>query len=516
MSRTSMSRRNFVLLSAAAGMVSSLALSDRASAAPKRGGSLRAGLAHGSTTDILDPAQCDNGFTQTLAYALFNGLTEASASGDLAPGLAESWEPSADARTWHFKIRQGVTFHNGKTLGTADILASLNRHRSPDSTSGAKGIVEQIEDIKADGPDGVTFVLKSGNADFPYVLSDFHLGILPSTDGKVDSTFAIGCGSYELVKFVPGIQAQLRRNPNDWNSERGFFDDVQLLTILDASARTSALISGDIDVMSNCDLKTVKQLGSNPRIRVEQTSGTQHYSFDMFTDQAPYDSNDVRMALKYAVDRKEMIDKILNGYGYEGNDHPIGKSDRFFAADLEQRSYDADKAKYHLKKAGISELKVSLSCADAAFAGGVDAGQVYSESAKKAGITLKVIREPNDGYWSDIWLKKPWVEVYWGGRPTADWTFTTAYAAGVPWNDTHWNNERFNALLVQARGELDDDKRRGMYAEMQKLVRDDGGAVIPMFANYVFATSDKIAHPEKMGSDWDMDGLKFFERWWFV
>jgi peptide/nickel transport system substrate-binding protein len=94
--------------------------------------------------------------------------------------------------------------------------------------------------------------------------------------------------------------------------------------------------------------------------------------------------------------------------------------------------------------------------------------------------------------------------------------FSTAYAAGVPWNDTHWNNERFNALLVQARAELDDSKRRGMYAEMQKLVRDDGGAVIPMFANYVFATSDKVAHPEKMGSDWDMDGLKFFERWWFA
>ena len=93
--------------------------------------------------------------------------------------------------------------------------------------------------------------------------------------------------------------------------------------------------------------------------------------------------------------------------------------------------------------------------------------------------------------------------------------FSTAYAAGVPWNDTAWVNDRFNSLLRRARTELEDGKRRQMYEEMQQLVRDDGGAIIPMFANAVYAMSDKVVHDPAVSADWDLDGLKFAERWWF-
>ncbi len=130
----------------------------------------------------------------------------------------------------------------------------------------------------------------------------------------------------------------------------------------------------------------------------------------------------------------------------------------------------------------MSDLKVDLHVADAAFQGAVDAGLLYSEDAAKAGITLNIVREPNDGYWSNVWLVKPFCACYWGGRPTEDWMFSTAYAKGAPWNDTHWANEGFNELLVQARAELDNDKRRDMYHEMQALCRDDGGTVVPMFS----------------------------------
>ena len=215
---------------------------------------------------------------------------------------------------------------------------------------------------------------------------------------------------------------------------------------------------------------------------------------------APFDDNNVRLALKHAIDREEMVEKILFGYGVVGNDHPIGPGQRFFAKDLEQRVYDPDKAKHYLMQAGMDSLSVSLSVGDAAFAGAVDAGALFAESAKAANINLDLVREPNDGYWKDVWNKKPFCACYWAGRATADWMFSTAYEAGVPWNGTQWERERFNMLLKAARAVLDESKRREMYAEMQQIVRDEGGPIIPMFASYVFATSEKLALPEQIGS----------------
>ena len=94
--------------------------------------------------------------------------------------------------------------------------------------------------------------------------------------------------------------------------------------------------------------------------------------------------------------------------------------------------------------------------------------------------------------------------------------FSTAYAEDVPWNDTLWSHDRFNDVLKTARSELDQDNRREMYAEMQEICSNDGGTITPMFAQYVFATSDKVAQGETMGSNWDLDGERYMERWWFA
>ena len=112
-------------------------------------------------------------------------------------------------------------------------------------------------------------------------------------------------------------------------------------------------------------------------------------------------------------------------------------------------------------------------------------------------------------------MKKPWGACYWGGRPTADWMLATAYEAGAAWNDTFWDNAKFNQLLTAARVELDDAKRASMYKDMQVLVRDEGGVVVPMFANYVGAGSTDLAH-DTMAGNWDLDGMKASERWWFA
>jgi peptide/nickel transport system substrate-binding protein len=125
-----------------------------------------------------------------------------------------------------------------------------------------------------------------------------------------------------------------------------------------------------------------------------------------------------------------------------------------------------------------------------------------------------VVREPKDGYWQNVWNKKPWSASFWFARATADWMFSAAFSADSPWNDTHWRHARFNKLLKEARAELDNKKRREMYVEMQQIVRDEGGTVIPMYANLVDAASSKLKF-ENVAGNWELDGLRVAERWWF-
>lgn len=515
---TGFTRREVLASGAAAGaMAAGLSIAPGiARAAPKKGGTLRLGIGHGSTTDTLDPATTTDLYMQIVGNACYNYLTEVSNTGELVPELAASWDVSADAKVWTFKLRKGVEFHNGKTLDSGDVIASINHHLGEDSKSAAKAILEPIAEVKAEGNDTVVFTMKTGNADFPFILSDYHVAIMPAKDGKlIDPMSGIGTGGYTIDKYEPGVRTTLKRNPNYWKSGRAHFDAAEVLVIADVTARTNALTTGEIDAMDRVDLKTAHLLARSKKVRLEETSGTQHYTFAMRTDTDPFTDNHVRLALKYALDREALVKTILLGHGVVGNDHPIGRSNQYHADDLPQRAYDPDKAKFHLKKAGLDSLKIDLSAADAAFAGAVDASVLYKEHAAKAGIDINVVREPNDGYWSNVWLKKPWCAVYWGGRPTEDWMFSTAYAAGVPWNDTYWKHDRFNELLVAARGELDGTKRRGQYFEMQQIVSDEGGVVVPMFANYVMGLSNKVAH-DKMGANWSMDGFRAIERWWFA
>jgi peptide/nickel transport system substrate-binding protein len=394
-----------------------------------------------------------------------------------------------------------------------DVIASLNHHRGEDSKSAAKPLLSAIVDIKADGPNRIVVTLEAGNADFPFYMTDYHLAILPSTDGKVDAMSGVGTGPYKLESFEPGVSAMTSRFDNYFKgADRQHFDSFEMLALNDTAARTNAMTTGEVDYMERADLKTVHLLKRRPGIEVLETTGTQHYTMPMHTNVSPYDSNDARLALKHAINREDLLEKILRGYGAVGNDHPIATANRYHA-DIEQRTYDPDKAKFHAKKAGMDSLEVSLSAADAAFAGAVDAAVLFKEHAAAAGINVNVVREPNDGYWSDVWLKKPFCMCYWGGRPTEDQMFTTAYAAGVPWNDTNWNDERFNKLLVEARALLDDNRRAEIYAEMQQIVRDEAGTIVPLFASYVDAHNEKLAHG-KVGANYALDGFKLAERWW--
>jgi peptide/nickel transport system substrate-binding protein len=235
----------------------------------------------------------------------------------------------------------------------------------------------------------------------------------------------------------------------------------------------------------------------------------------MHVDVAPFDNPDVRMALKLAMNREEMVEKISFGAATIGNDFHHSPAMPYFPDDIPQRQYDPEQAKALLKKAGAEGLTVNLSSAESIATGAIDMCILYAEHAKAAGININVVREPNDGYWSDVWLTKPWCVVNWGARPTPDVMYTLAYKDDAAWNESHWKNPRFNEVLLQAKAELDDTKRAGMYREMAMLLRDDGGTVIPFFPNFVYGRRSNVKHTGQLAASWMMDGARAPERWWF-
>lgn len=513
---TRISRRGLLKTGAAASVLAATGMP--VLAAPKRGGRLRVGLSGANTSDSWDGRTHSDVFMSSSGQgAVFDCLTEIAPDGSLRGELAESWEATSDAITWTFNLRQGVKFHNGKDFGADDVIESLNMHVAEGAKSAAKPIIAAISEMKKVTDHQVQFTLEAGNADFPYLMSDYHLLMYPA--GMIEEAIAkgIGTGLYAVQSFEPGVRMVAKRVDDHYKGDTaGFFDEIEFIAINDTTARMNALLTAQVDAINRIDFKTEALLKANPNTRIVEVTGNQHYTFPMLSKAAPFNDVNVRRALKYGINRQEMVDKILLGHGRVGNDTPIGPANQYYAGDMEQLAYDPDKAKFYLKEAGLTSLEVDLSASNAAFEGAVDASQLYQASAKSAGININVIQEPADGYWSNVWLKKPWCASYWSGRATEDWMFSLAYETGAPWNDSQWDHPRFQDLLISARAELDSNKRRDQYREMQEILRTDGSTVIPMFANFVAALSNKVATPDKVGNLWQMDNARMAERWWMA
>jgi peptide/nickel transport system substrate-binding protein len=515
-----LSRRDFMRLSMAAGLsttaASGLWVGDVLAQTPQKGGKFRLGVHDGNTADQMDPGKYQSVGEIQLAHAHRSYLTEITSENGLGPDMADSWSATPDAKVWTFQLNKDATFHDGRKFTAKDAIASLNHHRGEDSTSAAKALLTAVSDIKADGDHTIIIELDQGFADLPWIMTDYHLAILPAKDdGSLEWDTQIGAGPYKIVEHRPGISTELVRH-DGWHREGAYFDEIEMTILNDPNARQTALITGEVDAITSVDLKTMALMARNKDLVVENVPSGSAITLPMHCDVAPFDNLDVRLALKYAIDREDLVEKIMFGTATVGNDYHVSPGMPYAPTDIPQREYDPDKAKFHLEKAGISNLEVSLSAADSVLPGAVDMCVLYSEHAKQAGITINPVREANDGYWSDIWLKKPWVFVKWGARPTPDNMFTLAYKDDAAWNEAHWQNERFNELLIQAKAELDETLRAEMYREMCMIAKDDGGTVLPFFANFVYARNTKVAHSGSLSSSWECDGARSCHRWWFA
>jgi len=487
-----LSRRDFMSLAGTLGLTAAAATSllstAAAAATPSRGGTVKIATNYSGSEESFDPTKMDNATDAQRSYQVYNRLCNLDRNMQLVPNLATSWESKPGAKEWTFVLRDGVEFHNGKTLTAEDVIYAISEHIKPGSRSPAKPYLQHISGMKADGKNTVKIELSSGSADLPYVFAhDFHMGVVPA--GWKDGDPVVGTGPYQLAEFTPGLRSVVKRFPNYWKPDSAWVDEFITQGIADMTARVAGLRSGDLDVVMALDPRLVSLVSADPRLKVAEIASGSHMTFAMLCDMAPTNDINVRMALKYAFHREVLLKTVLLDHGQVGNDIPVSPAIPTYAHDIPQRDFDADKAAFYWKKAGISGIDLVVS---KAVGNGEEAGLILQAHAATCGINVGIKRVPADGYFKDTWMKVPFCVSGWNARPTADLMLTLGYQSQAPWNETHWHNERFDSLLAQGRVELDDAKRKQIYREAELLLHDDGGVIVPFFNNYIDATNSRV------------------------
>jgi peptide/nickel transport system substrate-binding protein len=439
---------------------------------------------------------------------IYNGLTSLDGSLTPQPALAESFN-TKDAKTWVFTLRKGVTFHDAKPLTPADVVYSISRHKDPAIASKAKVLADQIESVKATGPNEVTVVLTSPNADLPVIVGTFHFHIVK--EGTTDFAAGIGTGPYKLKEFKPGVRSVVVRNDNYWKPGKPYLDEIEFVGIGDEGARVNALLSGGMHLVGSINPRSIARITGTQGFAVFKTQSGQYSDLIMRKDVGPGTNPDFVLAMKHLFDREQMKKTIAIDQAVVANDQPVDPTNRFYFAGLPQRRFDPEKAKFHLKKAGTTGAVPVVASPAALYS--VEMALVLQQTAKGIGLDLDVKRMPADGYWSNHWLNSP---VGFGNvnpRPSADILLTQFFKSDAQWNESRWKNEKFDQLLVAARGETDLAKRKQMYADLQTMIYNEAGIGIPLFLASLDGHTTKLKglSPIPLGG---LMGYSFAENVW--
>lgn len=454
---------------------------------PVKGGTaIMANNIHGPD-DQMDPIVFTSGIDYQRGICTYNGLIQILDDMSLHPELAEEWSANSNATEFTFKIRKGVRFHDGSKFSADDVVWSMNRHLGKDSVSVAKAFFANVTEWKKVDQYTVKAMLSSPDSDLPIKLGEKQCKVVQKD--TVDFTKGNGTGPFRLVSFEPGVKSLHTRNEDYWR-EGANFDSIELTAITDPIARVSALIAGNVDLISSVDAKAVKLIDKSAGVHVSSVPSGQYGGICCLKNTLPGYSDDFVMGLRYIQDRERIVRKIIKGHGVVGNDHPISIA---YGADhcseLAQRQYDPDKAKWHLKRAHISSAEVVVAPVQVGIE---DTCLLMQNNLRKIGFDLRVKKVPSDGYWGAVWMKEPLNVVSWNMRPTANAMMGIQFAPGGAWNDTFWNNKRFGKLLKMSLAETNAAKRHEMHCEMQTLVHNGSGMVIPYHVNMLDGVSDKI------------------------
>jgi len=454
-------------------------------ATPKKGGSVRCASNIHGPNDQLDPTLFTSSIDYMRGRATYNSLIQHADDLTPQPELAVSFEPNSNATEWTFKIREGVTFHDGKKLTADDVVYTMKRHQGEDSTSVIKAVLASVKEWKKSGPMEVKAILESPNADLPVLLGLFQTKIVQ--EGTTGA--GIGTGPFVMESFEPGVKSVHVRNKNYWR-EGAHLDACEITAITDPVARVNALIAGDMQLVTQVEPKAFRQIEGADGATLLSTPAALQIGICCLKNTAPGNNDDFVKGLQYIQDRERIVKRILKGKGSVGNDTPVSPAHgKDFCSELPQRQYDPDKAKFHFKKSGISTAEIFV----APIQGGIeDICLTAQANCAKIGFDLKLKKVPADGYWGAVWMKEPINVVSWNMRPTANSQMGIQFGPGAAWNDTFWNNERMGELLALSLAETDPAKRHTLFCEMQTLIHEGSGMVIPAFSNINDGIADNV------------------------
>jgi peptide/nickel transport system substrate-binding protein len=476
------------------GSSSGASSSSGAAAAPAKlrtGGVLRIGSTGGGAKDTIDAHKPTTDPDIMRQWNMYESLAVRTPDfGELQMLVAESIEPvGSKPNAWTVRIKDGIEFHNGKTVTADDVIFSLRRITDPKDPKVGNASISYIDrdNLKKIDARTVRIPLKLTNAAFPDDLGQYFNAIVPT---DYDPKKPVGTGPFKFQSFSPGQRSVFVKNPNYWEKGKPYADQLVIIDFPSDTARVNALLGGQVEAINNLPAAQVQSVQGNPGFKVLNSPTGAWQPFTMRIDAAPFDDVKVRQAMRLIVDRKQMVQQALSGFGTVANDL-YARYDPAYAKDLPQRQQDLEKAKSLLKSAGKENLTVELVTAEV-FQGIVEAAQVFAEQAKGAGVTVKVRKVDSGTFYGDNYLKWPFAQDFWASR-----VYLAQVAQGdlpnSPFNETHWGKGQFQSLITRARGEVDDAKRADILHQAQQMQYDQGGYIIPYFSNIIDAYSAKVS-----------------------
>ncbi len=454
-------------------------------ATPKKGGSVRMSSNLHGPDDQLDPPAFTSTIDYTRGRATYNGLVQHRDNLALEGELAETYEPNADASVWNMKLRKDVVFHDGSPFTADDVIYSMNRHMGEDSISVIKSVLASIKEWKKVNSHEVDCILHAPNADLPILLGLFQAKIVKNgTTGD-----GIGTGPYVMESFEPGVKSVHVRNENYWRDGPNL-DAIEITAITDPVARVNALIAGDVQMATQIDPNAFRQVDEADGVTLLSTPAALQLGICVLKNSEPGSNDDFVKGMQYIQDRERIVKRILKGRGTVANDTPVSSAHGAdFCHELPQRQFDPDMAKHYFDKSGYSGAEIFV----APVVSGIEEVVLLMQTnCAKIGFDLKVTKVPTDGYWGAVWMKEPINVVTWNMRPTAQSQMAIQFGPGAAWNDTYWNNERMGQLITEVLSVTDPAKRHEMMCEMQTLIHEGSGMVIPAFSNINDAIADNV------------------------
>lgn len=469
--------------------------------AAARGGTMTVGLP--TPSGPVDPVTMnDVGAVDTVLVAL-EYLTFPLADGTLEGRLATEWS-AEDASTWTFKLRDGVTFHNGDAMTSADVVATFDRITDPKGGSAGLqslgGILSPGGTVAVDDLT-VRFDLDRDYADFPYLVSAYayNTAILPAAYAVGDfAKGGIGTGPYVLDTYSAGAQARFKRNEAYWNKDAAYLDNLTVQYFADANAQVLAVQSGDIDMVPSLEPSALRTLKGASNLVQQESASSSFQTLQMRTDIAPFNDKRVRQALALCLDRDQLMTALMDGKATIGNDHliaPTFQSAEEIASAVEQRTQDIAKAKSLLAEAGHGDgLAVTLTTARIFEC--VDHATLVKDMASQAGFDITLdIMTPEAFFASGD--NSPWVTVplgitNWGSRGSASQILEALVITGTPYNSSHFANADLDDLIQQYDAEPDEAARAEIGISIATLLNEEVPNIISYFKSQVRVSSSRI------------------------